>query len=153
MNSFRSKPVGWRYESHRHSLASRGIRTIFSRKKINIGYFSDEKKEKDSIDKYNDINNDRELDRLLRLYKSSLILGGKINTPKGIDLKENKKISEVEKEESFKSWSDTIGDFSEKRGLEREISNKRERKRFKCSLSKYGLTEKQKDNIMKRHGY
>jgi hypothetical protein len=25
MNSFRSKPVGWRYESHRHALAAQGI--------------------------------------------------------------------------------------------------------------------------------
>jgi hypothetical protein len=25
MNSFRSKPLGWRYESQRHSLAARGI--------------------------------------------------------------------------------------------------------------------------------
>jgi hypothetical protein len=27
MRDFRSKPVGWRYESHRHHLASRGIST------------------------------------------------------------------------------------------------------------------------------
>lgn len=28
MSSFRSKPVGWRYESHRHSLAARGYRSV-----------------------------------------------------------------------------------------------------------------------------
>jgi hypothetical protein len=27
MSSFRSKPVGWRYESHRHYLASKGVKT------------------------------------------------------------------------------------------------------------------------------
>lgn len=29
MNSFRSKPVGWRYESQRHSLAARGYFTKY----------------------------------------------------------------------------------------------------------------------------
>ena len=27
MRSFRSKPIGWRYESHRHSLAAHGVKT------------------------------------------------------------------------------------------------------------------------------
>ena len=29
MRSFRSKPVGWRYESHKHSLAAKGIRSKY----------------------------------------------------------------------------------------------------------------------------
>jgi hypothetical protein len=29
MTSFRSKPIGWRYESHRHSLAAKGIKTKY----------------------------------------------------------------------------------------------------------------------------
>ena len=29
MRSFRSKPTGWRYESHRHSLAAKGIKTRY----------------------------------------------------------------------------------------------------------------------------
>jgi hypothetical protein len=32
MNSFRSKPVGWRYESSRHSLAARG----YGREKVDV---------------------------------------------------------------------------------------------------------------------
>jgi len=34
MKSFRSKPVGWRYESHRHMLAAKGIKTQFVHRKV-----------------------------------------------------------------------------------------------------------------------
>ena len=38
MRSFRSKPVGWRYESHRHGLAAKGIGTRLG---VSRGYFVD----------------------------------------------------------------------------------------------------------------
>jgi len=33
----RYKPVGWRNESYRHSLAAKGIRTSFKKKRIDVG--------------------------------------------------------------------------------------------------------------------
>ena len=37
MNSFRSKPVGWRYESTRHYLAARGIKTRYNAERVRYG--------------------------------------------------------------------------------------------------------------------
>lgn len=46
------KPIGWRYESHRHALAARGVKTRYMALKDNLDWFKDLDKEERVVQAY-----------------------------------------------------------------------------------------------------
>ena len=120
MRSFRSKPVGWRYESHRHYLAAKGIKTRYNAQRGVIPDFGGQN-EKEKLENYR---------VAMGVTKSSL-----------------KKLSDLDKKN--KEYFDEVAEVGTDSNEIREISKDMEDDYVALGMSKENARKQVKD-VLKR---